>query len=57
MVEKLKIGKPKIIYPKNLILGEGPIWMPDTKSLIWLDIKGKSLHTFYYITKNFREKR
>ena len=56
MVEKLKTSKPNIIYQKNLILGEGPIWMPDTKSLIWLDIKGKSLHTFYYITKNFREK-
>ena len=57
MVEKLKTGKPNIIYQKNLILGEGPIWMPDTKSLIWLDIKGKSLHTFYYITKNFRVKK
>ena len=56
MVEKLKTGKPKIIYPKNLILGEGPIWMPDSKSLIWLDIKGKSLHTFSYITKKFKEK-
>ena len=55
MVEKLKTGKPKIIYPKNLLLGEGPIWMPDSKSLIWLDIKGKSLHTFDYITKNFIE--
>ena len=56
MVEKLKTGNPKIIYPKNLILGEGPIWMPDSKSLIWLDIKGKSLHTFTYITKTFKEK-
>jgi len=55
MVEKLKTGKPEIIYPKNSILGEGPIWMPDTKSLIWLDIKGKSLNTFSYITKNFNE--
>ena len=55
MVEKLKTGKPEIIYPKNSILGEGPIWMPDTKSLIWLDIKGKSLNTFSYITKNFKE--
>ena len=53
MVDKLKTGKPEIIYPKNSILGEGPIWMPDTKSLIWLDIKGKSLHTFSYITKIF----
>ena len=55
MVEKLKTGKPKIIYQKNSLLGEGPIWMPDTKYLIWLDIKGKSLNTFSYITKNFKE--
>ena len=54
MVEKLKTGTPKIIYPKNLLLGEGPIWMPDSKSLMWLDIKGKYLHTFCYITKNFK---
>ena len=52
MFDKLKTGKQKIIYPKNLILGEGPIWIPDTKSLIWLDIKGKSLHTFSYVSKN-----
>tara|TARA_B100001167_G_scaffold66610_1_gene39309 strand:+ start:1299 stop:2174 length:876 start_codon:yes stop_codon:yes gene_type:complete len=57
MVDKLKTGKPKIIYPKNLILGEGPIWIHDTKSLMWLDIKGKSLHTFSYITKNFTDKK
>ena len=56
MVDKLKIGEPKIIFPKNLILGEGPIWIPDTKSLMWLDIKGKSLHTFSYITGNIKEK-
>ena len=56
MVDKLKIGEPKIISPKNLILGEGPIWIPDTKSLMWLDIKGKSLHTFSYITGNIKEK-
>ena len=55
MVDKLKIGEPKIIFPKNLILGEGPIWIPDTKSLMWLDIKGKSLHTFSYITGNIKE--
>ena len=56
MVDKLKTVKPKIIYPKNLLLGEGPIWMPDSKSLMWLDIKGNSLHTFSYITKIFKEK-
>jgi|TARA_B100001079_G_C16365617_1_gene494997 sugar lactone lactonase YvrE len=56
MVDKLKIGDPKIICPKNSILGEGPIWMPDTKSLMWLDIKGESLHTFSYITKNITDK-
>ena len=56
MVDKLTIGEPKIIFPKNLILGEGPIWIPDTKSLMWLDIKGKSLHTFSYITGNIKEK-
>ena len=57
MVDKLKIGEPKIIFPKNLILGEGPIWIPDTKSLMWLDIKGETLHTFSYITKNITEKK
>ena len=56
MVDKLKIGEPKIVFPKNLILGEGPIWIPYTKSLMWLDIKGKSLHTFSYITGNIKEK-
>ena len=57
MVEKLKTSKPKIVDPKNLLLGEGPIWIPDTKSLIWLDIKGKSLHTFSYIPKNITDKK
>ena len=56
MVDKLKIGEPKIIFPKNLILGEGPIWIPDTKSLMWLYIKLKSINTFSYITGNIKEK-
>jgi len=57
MVDKLKIGDPKIVCPKNSILGEGPIWITDTKSLMWLDIKGETLHTFSYITKNITEKK
>ena len=54
MIEKLKTGTPTIVNPKNLLLGEGPIWLPDTKSLIWLDIKGKSLHSFSYDTKIYK---
>ena len=57
MVDKLKIGDPKIVCPKNSILGEGPIWITDTKSLMWLDIKGETLHTFSYITKNITDKK
>ena len=36
MVEKLKTSKPKVFSPKNLILGEGPIWIPDRKFVMWL---------------------
>ncbi len=54
MIKKLKTGTPTIINPKNLLLGEGPIWLPDTNSLIWLDIKAKSLHSFSYDTKIYK---
>ena len=57
MVEKLKTSKPKVFSPKNSILGEGPIWLPDRKSVMWLDIKGKSLHTFSYTTKKSISKK
>ena len=57
MVEKLKTSKPKIFSPKNSILGEGPIWLPDRKSIMWLDIKGKSLHTFSYTTNKCTSKK
>ena len=52
MFNKLQTSEPKILFSKNLILGEGPIWLSHTKSLMWLDIKGKSLHTFSYNTNN-----
>ena len=53
MFEKLIISKPKVLSSKNLILGEGPLWVPESKSLMWLDIKGKSLQTFSYNTNKF----
>ena len=53
MIEKLNISKPKILSSKNLILGEGPIWIPELKSLMWLDIKGKTLQSFSYNNNKF----
>jgi len=56
MVKELQTSEPKILSSKNLILGEGPIWLPHSKSLMWLDIKGKTLHTFSYNTNNCTSK-
>ena len=28
------------------VLGEGPVWCPDEKTLYWVDIKGKSINRF-----------
>ena len=44
MIEKLNISTPKILSSNNLILGEGPIWIPELKSLICsLIFFGKSI--------------
>ena len=50
MIDTLKTGKPKIIYPKNLILGEGPIWLPHSKSLMWLERAAAKNHTQSILT-------
>ena len=34
-----------VVDCKN-VLGEGPVWCPDEKSLYWVDIKGKSINRF-----------
>lgn len=37
---------PTCIIDHNNLLGESPLWCPKTKLLYWVDIKGKSIHSY-----------
>jgi sugar lactone lactonase YvrE len=34
----------RCVHPAAALLGEGPVWVPETQSLFWLDIHGRRIH-------------
>ena len=41
----------KVVAPHCCLLGEGPIWDPETKSIYWVDILNGNIHE-YSTTRN-----
>ena len=40
-----------VLYPSQCYLGEGPFWHKERKSCFWVDIEGKHLFEYNWITK------
>ena len=47
---KIKTSKPEILWESKSILGEGPLWVKEKKSIYFVDIK-KKLILKYHLTK------
>ena len=46
---------PQCIWPARAVLGEGPCWHEESRSLLWLDIKGRRLFRYFEDTGEKRE--
>ncbi|MFD1174889.1 SMP-30/gluconolactonase/LRE family protein [Paenibacillus puldeungensis] len=36
--------QPEVLAVEPALLGEGPLWLPESKQLVWVDIEGKCIH-------------
>ena len=50
----IKTSKPECVWKSKAFLGEGVLWVPDIKSVFFVDIKKKKI--FILNTKNNKKK-
>lgn len=39
-------NQPELLVEELALLGEGPLWLPDSKQIVWVDIEGGCIHLF-----------
>ncbi|WP_235775475.1 MULTISPECIES: SMP-30/gluconolactonase/LRE family protein [Paenibacillus] len=39
-------NQPELLVDELALLGEGPLWLPESKTIIWVDIEGMCIHLY-----------
>ncbi|MNB71277.1 L-arabinolactonase [compost metagenome] len=39
-------NQPELLVEELALLGEGPLWLPESKTIVWVDIEGMCIHLY-----------